>query len=376
MGAKGYEIDRIIIKILKNGQKSGKELQSSVKKELSLKFPLNFKKTFDQALIKLVECEDVKIVGYDPSADDRKAKQSFKSDPIVFDLSERLTRPKIQNQLNEMYKNDEAYQAIKKLFKKRLIELSAFEKDRWDRLKHSASYLTSDGIKNILSRSYDLNKIENIIRSLPKKERDEIKEYYLYLRGSIETINPVIIKDLQRILREEQVIKNKKEISALSHPILTVLLFGLLLSLQAYENANFWYFPIDTKQFENIWGVGFDWIYEELSEGHFSLNNPISIILTKFTIVDSYEGLDREEILDKAGFINHYKKDNMDSFFEYTIDILSTYSKEDQAILFGILAKCLSDEKGYLRAFHDFYVKIQKVNYGNRLATVLKIHEP
>ena len=119
IGRKGYLIPEIIEKKLVNGEKSGKELKSLVYNELGYDSPKHFQKSFDHALIKILEEEKIKIVGYDKSCDARKVKQAFKSDTIIFDSSKRLTRPDINDTLNKMNIDNDSYQKIN-LFKYKL----------------------------------------------------------------------------------------------------------------------------------------------------------------------------------------------------------------------------------------------------------------
>lgn len=82
MGRKGYEYDKYILEALNQAKTrmSGKELLTYVRKHAAgePKYP---KKTLDEALIKLLENEDIKIVGYKPEDDVREKKQAFKSAP-------------------------------------------------------------------------------------------------------------------------------------------------------------------------------------------------------------------------------------------------------------------------------------------------------
>lgn len=380
MGRKGYEIDERIKKILKKGTKTGKDLQNDIKKELNTNLPKQFEKTFNQALIKLVEAGDVKIVGYDSSKDNRKFKQSFSSDPLIFDSSKRLTRPQIQKLLNELYTNDEAYQSIKKLFKERVIELGDFEKDRWDRLKEWAIYFTLEEINEALSEVCDLNTMKDVILSLDEKEKEELSDLYRFwyaVQDAYPEEGIPLVKKLQQITSERHLIKDKNILGmVIKVDGVCVSLWGLFLLVCKYENqegVRFWSFPITAKDFDDVRSIGFEWIYGRSTDNYFSLN-PSSLVVEKF-LVDTEGSWGKEEALREAGFVNRYKREDIDSFFEFTIDIISTYSKEDQEILFGILAKCLSDEVGYLRTFHEFYVKIQKVDYSSRLSAVFGIQE-
>ena len=128
MGRTGYLVPEIIEKNLRNGEKTGKELKKLVYNELGLHIPKHFQKTFDQSLINLLEGEKIKIVGYDKSCDNRKVKQAFKSDTIIFDSSKRLTRPDINDTLNKMNTDNDAYQKIRFLFKSRLKDYNDIEK--------------------------------------------------------------------------------------------------------------------------------------------------------------------------------------------------------------------------------------------------------
>ena len=57
------------------------------------------------------------------------------------------------------------------------------------------------------------------------------------------------------------------------------------------------------------------------------------------------------------------------------MDIISTYSQEENFILKGILAKGLSDEPGSKEIFWEFYKRIKKVRYNDRINRVLGVLE-
>jgi len=87
--------------------------------------------------------------------------------------------------------------------------------------------------------------------------------------------------------------------------------------------------------------------------------------------VDFNEENNKEIVLLNGGFFPHSKEiDDPDLSFEHTIDIISTYSKENREILLEILAKGLSNEPGSVEVFGEFYYKIEKVNYVNRIKSV------
>lgn len=399
MGAKGFGMCEIIKSALEREQepKTGQELKDIVKNELNSKhnYPKEFMKGFNGALLKLLEASDIKLVGYSPSVDKRTTKQAFKSEPLIFDLSKRSTRPDIQEKLNNIYKDNEAYQYIREKFKKRASELRSFEKDRWDRLKRWAIYFTPKDIRAVLSKSININELENKINSLESDEKNQLNEWYSFeerLEYSNETeksklklnnyfydkmSNSKLFKELQQLLKDNINDPDSTVEFFLEQPVGVSHLYGLLNLLQQYEdqkNVKFWTFPIGPKDFENIWSMGSELIQDGTPTKDYFFQNSMSIIFNSYNI-DVSGSLDVDKVLDSAGFQNHYKEDNFGEFFEYTIDILSTYPKSDKEILFGILAKCLSDEIGSLETFHDFYVKIQKVTYGSRLSTVLKIFE-
>ena len=170
MGRKGYMIPEMVKKLLCKGQKSGKELKELVSIELDHNVPKDFKKTFTQALIKLLDDDKIKIIGYDSSFDKRKVKQAFILDPVIFDSSKRLTRPDINDLLIKMNTDNEAYQKIRFLFISKLKDFDDIEKSRWDYLKSWVFSISPEQIKNILSRNYDLKEINNKIKNISDEE--------------------------------------------------------------------------------------------------------------------------------------------------------------------------------------------------------------
>ena len=81
----------------------------------------------------------------------------------------------------------------------------------------------------------------------------------------------------------------------------------------------------------------------------------------------------KNDALYKFGFYEPYYVDNFDLKFENSVDIISTYSDEERAILNEILAKGLSDEPGSLQVFWEFYKKISKVQYKDRINNILGV---
>ena len=83
-----------------------------------------------------------------------------------------------------------------------------------------------------------------------------------------------------------------------------------------------------------------------------------SPLLFKPFMVDEEGKWRKNDVLYKFGFYEPYYVDNFDLKFENSVDIISTYSDDERAILYEILAKGLSDEPGSLQVFWEFYKKI------------------
>ena len=98
-----------------------------------------------------------------------------------------------------------------------------------------------------------------------------------------------------------------------------------------------------------------------------------SPLLFKPFMVDEEGKWRKNDVLYKFGFYEPYYVDNFDLKFENSVDIISTYSDDERAILYEILAKGLSDEPGSLQVFWEFYKKISKVQYKDRINNILGV---
>ena len=92
-------------------------------------------------------------------------------------------------------------------------------------------------------------------------------------------------------------------------------------------------------------------------------------------MIDSSSKLTKEDALSRFGFYKPNYIYNFDLTFETTVDIISTYSKEEKLIINEILAKSLSDEPGSKEIFWDLYKKFEKVSYKQRINRVLGMFE-
>lgn len=186
---------------------------------------------------------------------------------------------------------------------------------------------------------------------------------------------------------------------------------GVLISLlpfyEAYRceghinvknDTKIWFYPISPQEFQNIWykvptPQDLRIPPEEAHNGKKTTFKGFftEMILTKPFKMDLSGVLDKTSALCLAGFPTptrkygdnspfqykcfprHRKFPTSDFAFKYIIDIISTYSNDDKEVLWGILAKALSDETGALQVFIEFYNRIENVHYGNRLNSVLGI---
>ena len=366
MGRKGYLIPEIIEINLITGEKTGKDLKKLVNNELGFDIPMHFQKSFDHGLIKLLEEEKIKIIGYDKSCDDRKVKQAFKSDTIIFDSSKRFTRPDINDTLNKMNIDNDAYQKIRFLFKSRLNDYNEIEKKRWDHLNSYVFCLSPLEIKNILSRFYNIKEIYNKIENLSEKEEIALFSW-----------------------RQKELIKPNKEdaniLNLFDNEIEEVLCGSLLRIISSYnkKEIKIWFYPSTTEEFENN---KFDHNLPDLNnlksinpnpnDKRFSSeNNTTYLLLLKPFMIDLEGTWNKQMALSQFGFYEPNYVYDFDDTFENTVDIISTYSKEEKLIINEILAKGLSDEPGSKQIFWDLTKKFKKVNYKDRINRVLGMFE-
>lgn len=367
MGRKGYNLRRLIKKELKHAPKSGKELKNVIMEELGDNYPEHVDKTFNEALIKLLENEDIKIVDYNPLEDNRKpkSKQNFKSDPLVFDSTERLTRPKIQDQLMKMDTNDDAYQKIRFLFKTRLKDFNDIEKNKWNNLNSWVFSMSSKEIKDILAKYYDINKIYNQINKLNK---EELLSLISWRKKNLE--KPVDSDfEVYKIFN-----KNIEE-------LLVASLLSTLSAFEEYENFRVWFYPVTSEKFNKMKFYRYrlhvfkNFESVEPNTKYSPINDVTYPLLLKPLMVDTSGEWAKEEALQYSGFYKPSCVDNFNLEFENSVDIISTYSKEENIILKGILAKGLSDEPGSKAIFWDFYKRIKNINYNDRINRVLGVLE-
>jgi hypothetical protein len=390
----------LIEKELKNGVNTGKKLKTIVINKLNSKIPKNFQKAYDYALIKLLEDEKIKIVGYDPSLDHRKTKQAFKSDPIIFDSSSRLTRPDIQKLLEEMYSNNESYQRVRELFKGKLGDLELFYSKRWSILEYGTFSVTTDEIIDIASYFGFYEAVEDMISDLSEGHKKAFLEYWY---GDSEKANDDFVSDIDNSIEEIiNEIQSQREDKEKERPVKNVDDFfydddedseddtyeedsydmydveemvkemvRILILLNKYEKrkrCKVWIYPVYKFEFNDIW-----YNMDEIST-HRLLTTMIFIEPTYHLEVDEYGFWNEERALNNGGFENPYKKiENHDSQFEQMVDIISTYPDEERIILISILAKSLSNEPGSIQVFAEFYKKMNSVSYPERLNNVLGI---
>lgn len=374
--------------------------------ELDINRPMHPKKAFDRSLIMLLENEKIKIVGYDPSKDKRKVKQAFKSEPLIFDSSERLTRPEIQNLLNVMEDDDEAYQRIRERFKCRIKNLHTFYSSRWSFLNEGTFAVPPDHFEYIFSDFGFYEEIIDMISDLSEKEKEAYIEYYfvdsenadedLYYDVDYRISN--IIDDVESKKKEKEEKETRNEIKSYSSMSyldddylddeylgeeyytdydleeLIKNMSSILILLDRYKEqkpAKVWLYPMYQFQFYDIWRNlihdSFIKIYKDLTID--------TLIDSSYTLkVDRHGYWDKEWALKEGGYKDYSKTlKSPNKAFEHTIDIIFTYPDEEKKILMNILAKGLSDEPDSLQVFAEFYKKINAVNYPKRLNNVLGI---
>ncbi|EKF86840.1 hypothetical protein [Methanobacterium formicicum] len=399
LGRTGYQIDNLIEKELIKGVKSGKELKNKVLDSLGKEVPKHFQKAYDRSLIKLLEKEKIMIVSYDPSMDSRRTKQAFKSDPLVFDSSKRLTRPDILELLKNLTKSNRAYQNIRSLFKNKLEDLKTFYFYRWSILENGTFSETPDQLEDMFSNFRFFEYIQDMITDLEEKDKEAYIRYY-YVESVDEDVESydTVWSEIQYIIdkveeRDErkrydmsydyddlQIEKEKRsfeeedyfkyDLKEIIEHMASILI--LLDKYKNYPNLKIWFYPFSSFQFDDIWNDVSNSYYKTYS----SFDNKILTHSVYTLKIDKYGYWDDKEALKEGGYKNQLNSiKSPDKEFEHVIDIILTYPKEEKAILMGILAKGLSDESGSIQVFGEFYRKMQNVDYQKRLTTVLGLVE-
>lgn len=376
-----------------------------VTKELNTNTPKYPKKAFDRSLIKLLENEKIKIIGYDPSKDGRTVKQAFKSETLIFDSSERLTRPKIQNLLNKMEDNDEAYQRIRERFKDKMSYLNVFYSNRWSFLNKGTFSVAPTDFEYLFADFGFYDDIIDMISELSEKQKEAYIEdcYGDSEKADLELCDEVysriarIIDDVScKIMEKEEreiEIEMKKEDPEFEDSFnmlndeylgeeyytdydlyeLIENMASILILLNKYEEEKYvkvWLYPMYPFQFHNIWTD----FKEHLMKKDKNVTIDTLLDSTYALQVDKHGFWDKKEALKFGGYENYSEKlKTPNKAFEHVMDIIFTYSDEERKILIRILAKGLSDEPDSLRVFAEFYKKINAVNYPKRLNKVLGI---
>jgi hypothetical protein len=356
MGRKGYEYDKYILEALNlaKTRMSGKELLNYVLIHATGE-PRYPKKTFDEALIKLLENEDIKVVGYKPEDDVRDKKQAFKSAPVLFDSSKRLTRPEIQKSVLNMYENEEDYQKIKFLFQKRRKDLIKYYDKLWENLIDKTTSYPIKTVLNLIQQLYGSQKIQEGYNGWFKNNfgfmefSHDICWNSPKFKLSILGITPVGDFEIEYVLAKK---------------------IEELVSSNNGDNAWFWTYPCDADTFKDIWISA-----SKVLKKNKVLEEPEDIIMDiiynpfKLNLGKKWH---KEEAVYMGGFtFFHLNQPLVFPFFEKVVDIISTYPNEERDILLKVLAKGLSDEPVSLIIFHEFYTSMQKLRYSDRLKTVL-----
>ncbi len=373
MGGKHRKIDVLIKNLLSDGDKFGWELESTV---LSKKIPKNgeeindIRKAFYYALNKLLENEKIKIIDYKPRG---LIKQSFSPHSFLFTLSERLTRPDIKELLNNMDKNIDSYRKIRELFKEKLSHLYDFEDEKWDYLKTWIFHATPQQITNFLGTTYDLKNIENKLNNMNFEQKQALYSVKNLKKGQKPNeMEKYIFTLFNNRLKDEYHV---------------ALLLEHLSRYSDKENMRLWFYPCTPEEYDNLLtehnylpdallpdevGPKLDTPQEERT---FPLNGTIDIMLYNYYQVDVDGIWSKDLALSFAGFYPTHRTfgDNLDLAFEYTMDIMSLYTENDQKIFNNILAKSLSDEPGSLQVLSKFWKKMEKISYDNRLTQILGI---
>jgi hypothetical protein len=373
MGGKHRKIDVLIKNLLSNGDKFGWELESTVLRE---KIPKHgeeindIRKAFYYALNKLLENEEIKIIKYKPRG---LIKQSFSPHSFQFTLSERLTRPGIKELLNDMDKNIDSYREIRELFKEKLSHLYDFEDKKWDYLKTWIFSATPHQITNLLGTTYDLKKIENELNKMDPEQKQA-----LY---SVKNL-----KEGQKPNEMEKYIFTLFN-SRLGDEYHIALLLEHFSRYSDKKNMRLWFYPCAPEDYDNLL-PDYDYLPDTFlpdevrpkpntpqEERTLTLNGTIDIMLYNYYQVDIDGVWSKDLALSFAGFYPPHRtfEDNLDLAFEYTMDIMSLYTENDQKLFNNILAKALSDEPRSIQVLLKFWKKMEKLSYDDRLTQILGI---
>lgn len=401
MGGERHNIKEKIIEKVKTSsineitiEKLKKTIKDTYFPDLSEK---NYNKAFLRDFNKLLDIQEIKIIGYDFD-EERKPKQSFNFEPILIKHFKRKTRPDINDLLNKMDGNNESYQEIRRLFKKKLEDLEKFYSSRWSSLKGGTFAVTPNEIRDIASYFGFYQSIEDMISDLSEEQKKEFIEYWY---GDNNRANEDLVYDVSSsidyIIEEVQDRREEKDLSE-HRNMHDELYYGIeedsegkiweedsydmyeveemikdmariLIFIDRYERkwSKIWIYPVYTFQFNNIW---FD-----MPKKTYKLLDTMLFIEGYNLEIDEYGFWNEDLALSHAGYkkpTTEIKNQNYDKHFEHMIDIISTYPDEQKRILLGILAKGLSDEPGSIQIFGEFFKKISSIDYPERLNNILK----
>ncbi|BDZ67932.1 hypothetical protein [Methanobacterium ferruginis] len=423
MGRKGHEINEKIQNKLNDNtiiELTYKKLYDSVKNEYFKDLDHNkYKYSFIRHLNGFLNSGEIEITGYVVD-ENRKKEQSFIPDHILLKWNERKTRPEIQNLLNKMADDNEAYKTIRDKFRDRVGDLYQFHKIRWNFLKKETVEVSLIEFKNYLSSFPSSIYAEEFVQDMSSQLKKDYTNWYYgdpnvsyniadevgalvdELKTKIEKeiieanindfVNETIDENSGKISDEEidkiideniEGITNESIDEDLAHE-LEELLFLIVRRWIVIDN----YGPTTskfTKVFltnsypenfnDSFWGEIKDYSDIEASIKNatiLSKSRMDEILFMKLNICHSWK--DKTEFLCEEGFKYTEKGiKNPDFHFESMIDIISTYPDEEKKILMSILAKGLSDELGSINVFAEFFKKMNSINYPERLNNVLGI---
>jgi len=165
--------------------------------------------------------------------------------------------------------------------------------------------------------------------------------------------------------------------------LLVASLLSTLSCFEKYENFKVWFYPVTPEKFNKMKFYPFRLhVLKNFEPKQHNPNTKYSLIndvtyplLLKPLMVDISGEWSKEDALKYFGFFKPSCVDNFDLEFENSVDIISTYSNEENIILKGILAKGLSDEPGSKAIFWDFYKRIKNIDYNDRINRVLGVLE-
>lgn len=372
MGRTGYGIDNMIIDELKNGEKTGKELEiaivNKVRKVTEQKYE-DVRKNFYYALNKLLENKNDKqldIIGYKSI---ESINHSFKPDGIIFNLV-KLEETEINSLLVEMESSESkkakvAKKKIEKIFEKRYKE---YEKNE---LKFYNSLLNR-------VKSYHALNLRNELMDNKAKEAQEYYEankeiYKEYLSSRAKSG-----KEWRFVLEDPNAKPPKLHHDFIGYNKAYAAIhtkFGFIT-----EKSKLWTIP-DLSQEEahklmiNKYSKKvnpYDKTIWEMKEEDL-IDRGRELWLSYAEWLDK-EGKSKEDYLKQFGIIQELSRENISKLFDIMLFFINTHKNYES--LKHQFSFALSDEEGSMSWFETFIKYVYAEPFYLKFQTDLGIKEP